>query len=337
LGAWAILLALIALVFASNQASTVHADDPGNRLLAVNGGPVFDARAYRLDAGDTATPTDTPTDTPVPPTTTPTDTATNTPVVPTNTATDTPTDTPIVPTNTPTDTPTNTPVAPTNTPTKTPTNTPVPPTSTPTNTPTPTPIKVNAQLRQIASFVVSSSRYPDPTYPAQSPKGVVVGRIVVRNLGVALRNVSFRVVSLSNNNYLLNADGGPGRVGSKLSVPNRNLPGGNQLWDRNENLSQDFRVGLLSRASFRLVLDVYANRVTALAAANGSNSSAGVEERIGSITIDLDPATPVYTLNLPVIIKLAISRHRAQRGVPQRTQSYLLCVLCGQDFLSLAC
>ena len=129
-------------------------------------------------------------------------------------------------------------------------------------------------------------------------------RIALRNQGVALRNVYFKVVSLPNNNYLLNADGGPGQVGSKLSVPNANLPGGNQLWDKNENLTQDFRVGLLSRSSFILQVDVYANKATvAAAAANGALES---EERVGSYLVEVDPEAPVAPANviyLPVVTK----------------------------------
>ena len=128
--------------------------------------------------------------------------------------------------------------------------------------------------------------------------------MAVRNQGVALRNVSFKVARLDNNNYLLNADGGPGRVGSKLSVPNANLPGGNQLWDKNENLTQDFRVGLLSRNSFILQVDVYANKATVAAAdANGAPES---EELLGSYLVEVDPEAPVAPANviyLPLVNK----------------------------------
>lgn len=128
--------------------------------------------------------------------------------------------------------------------------------------------------------------------------------MVVRNQEVTLRNVYFQVKSLSNNNYLLNADGGPGQVGSKLSVPNGNLPGGNQLWDKNENLLQDFRVGLMQRKSFTLVLNVYATKATATATDQSSSDEA--DELIDTITIELDPEAPVApsdTLYLPLVSK----------------------------------
>lgn len=129
-------------------------------------------------------------------------------------------------------------------------------------------------------------------------------RLVVRNQGVALRNVSFKVARWDNNNYLLNADGGPGQAGSKLSVPNATLPGGNQLWDQHENLMQDFRVGLLSRRSFILLVDVYANKVAVTAAdANGALES---EELVDSYLVEVDPAAPIAQTNLiylPVVSK----------------------------------
>lgn len=109
---------------------------------------------------------------------------------------------------------------------------------------------------------------------------------------------------MDNNNYLFNADGGPGQVGSKLSVPNANLPGDNELWDTDENLAQDFRVGLLQNKRFTLVLDLYAS--TATTAAAGQASAPEVDEFLGRLTLELDPEAPVapsYTLYLPVANK----------------------------------
>lgn len=126
----------------------------------------------------------------------------------------------------------------------------------------------------------------------------------VENEGMALRNVSFRVVKLTNNNYLLNADGAPGQVGSKLSVSNSALPGGNQLWDKHENLTQDFRIGLLSRSAFTFQVDVYASKAAVAAAdANGALES---EELVDSYLVEVDPEAPVAPDNviyLPVVSK----------------------------------
>ncbi|MCX6046416.1 MAG: hypothetical protein NT075_15020, partial [Chloroflexi bacterium] len=293
----------------------------------------------------TATPTNTPvpptaTNTTVPPTATatntpvpPTATATNTPVPPTATKTSTPvtpataTNTSVSPTATKTSTPvtpataTNTPVPPTATKTATPatatktpvpataTKTPVPPTATKTPVPptaTSTPVKVNGQLNQVSFDVTSFTTAPDATYPVQSPKGVVIATLKVKNEDRSLRNVSFRVVSLTQGNYLLNADGGPGQVGSKLSVPNNALPGGNQRWDKNELVTQNFRLGLLSTKSFLFQVDVYANKVTVTAAGAESPTSAETEELVGSFLVDANPEAvirPANQIYLPLINK----------------------------------
>lgn len=126
------------------------------------------------------------------------------------------------------------------------------------------------------------------------------------NESTALRNVSFRVTKLTNSNYLLNADGGPGQVGSKLSVPNSALPGGNQRWDKKEVLTQAFRIGLMARNSFTFQIDVYASKAPSAAATADSASSAESEGLIGSYLVEVDPEapmTPDYTLYLPVVNK----------------------------------
>lgn len=217
----------------------------------------------------------------------------NTPVPPTPTDTpppaDTPTDTPP-----PADTPTNTPP-----PAATPTGTPVPP-------PTPASGKVTGQLKQVLFIVTGLTKKPDRLYPAYSTKGVAVKLLLLKNKGSALRNVSFRVTNLSNKNYLLNADGGPGQVGSTLSVPNRALPGGNQRWDKNEVLAQSFRIGLQSRASFSFKVDVYATVAKVSAAGANQVDSIETEELIDSYTIDVDPEmmnANTHTLYLPLMNK----------------------------------
>jgi hypothetical protein len=116
----------------------------------------------------------------------------------------------------------------------------------------------------------------------------------VRNTGSTLRNVSFKVARLTNNNYLLNADGAPSQVGSRLSVSNNALPGGNQLWDKNELLTQNFRIGLLSRNAFVLQLDVYAIVVKAAAADADQEGGVKTEELVGSVTIEVDSETALH-------------------------------------------
>lgn len=251
----------------------------------------------------TATPTQTGTPTP---TATSTQTSTSTPTAtPTQTGTPTPTNTPS-PTDTPTARPTDTPTrmgvpfrtptaTPTPLPTDTPTNTPTPtdtPTDTPTSIPTPTLAKVNAQLLQAGFKIVGSTTAPDAAYPAQSPKGVMVLTFGAKNLGGSLRNVTFEMQQLTNNNYLLNADGGPGRTGSRLTLPNSALPNGDQQWDLNEMLGQNFSIGLMSRSTFSIRVDVYAIATTVAARTNGL--AANLQD---SFSLEVDPNTLSITSN----------------------------------------
>jgi len=231
-----------------------------------------------LAATPTATPTSTPTATP---------TSTSTPT-PTETPTSTPTETS---TSTPTPTPTSTSTStPTETPTSTPTETPTP-TSTPTSIPTATSTPVN-QLVQQKFSAASSTTLSDTTYPAQSTNGVITMRLQVTNISTPLNNVIFRVNKLPNN-YLLNADGGPGQVGSQLTVLNNALPSGNQVWDTNELLVQDFRIGLITRTGFAFQVDVYANKLTAQRTVGHQPNMVADQVFVGSFTVVVDPNAPI--------------------------------------------
>lgn len=151
-------------------------------------------------------------------------------------------------------------------------------------------------------MVASSTTTPDVAYPAQSTQGVLVATLGLNNTGAALKNVAYQVKTLTNGNYLLNADRGPGQVGSTLTVPNSALPGGNQLWDPTELLSQNFRIGLLSRSAFSFRVDVYATVATTVAAAGNAPST----ELQDSFVIEIDPeamSTTVYRLYLPVALR----------------------------------
>ena len=128
----------------------------------------------------------------------------------------------------------------------------------------------------------------------------------MENEGRSLRNVTLRVKKLTRNNYLLNADGGPGQEGSQLSVPNSNLPGGNQLLDENEKLTQDFRIGLLASKSFSFEVDVYAIKVKTVAAEADGSDHAETEELVGSYLVEADPEavdTLNHTIYLPMVNK----------------------------------
>ena len=97
---------------------------------------------------------------------------------------------------------------------------------------------------------------------------------------------------------MLNADGAPGQVGSRVTVANSALPGGNNVWELNESFSQDFRVGMMVAASLQLKVDAYAATGVNAAGADGNG-----DELLGSYYIELDPTAPdgAYIIYLPVI------------------------------------
>jgi len=146
------------------------------------------------------------------------------------------------------------------------------------------PEKINSQLAQISFGKVSSTTTPDATYPSQSTAGVLNARMVLRNNGGPVSDIYYQVTTLSNGNYLLNADGAPGQIGSKLSVVNGALPGGNSSWDQPEDLSQDFKIGVMVAAGFQFRVDVYG-----VIAATPTVSSAPAAELLGSYLLELDP------------------------------------------------
>lgn len=104
---------------------------------------------------------------------------------------------------------------------------------------------------------------PDPNYPiGLNPAGVYTLTLTLQlNAGsTPQHNVFFQVMTLSNNNFLLNADGQPGQAGAQLSVPDASLPGGNSLWDPpppSDLLIQAFRIGLSNLNKFQFFIDVY--------------------------------------------------------------------------------
>jgi len=114
----------------------------------------------------------------------------------------------------------------------------------------------------------------------------------VTNISTPLNNVIFRVNKLPNN-YLLNADGGPGQVGSQLTVLNNALPSGNQVWDTNELLVQDFRIGLITRTGFAFQVDVYANKLTAQRTVGHQPNMVADQVFVGSFTVVVDPNAPI--------------------------------------------
>ncbi|MEZ4863087.1 MAG: choice-of-anchor D domain-containing protein [Caldilineaceae bacterium] len=158
--------------------------------------------------------------------------------------------------------------------------------------------KATSQVTQLSFSKLSSTTTPDSSYPSQSTAGVLVARMVLRNNGGNIDQIYFRVNVLNNNNWLLNADGAPGQVGSRLTAANSALPGGDNLWQANESFTQDFRIGVMRAASIQFKVDLYAvPGVTA-----SSTDSAG-DELLGSYYIELDPNAPegAHILYLPVV------------------------------------
>lgn len=87
-------------------------------------------------------------------------------------------------------------------------------------------------------------------------------------------------------------------------MANSALPGGNQLWGKNEQLSQAFRIGLMSRNAFVIQLDVYATKTVVTAADADPNSAEGIEELVDTFTIEIDPEAqvpPNNALYLPIV------------------------------------
>lgn len=117
-------------------------------------------------------------------------------------------------------------------------------------------------------------------------------RLQVTNISTPLNNVVFRVSKLPNG-YLLNADGSPGQVGSQLTVSDSALPGSNQVWDTNELLVQDFRIGLMTRAGFAFQVDVYANKISAQKPIGRRPNNVADQVFVGSFTVVVDPNAPI--------------------------------------------
>jgi hypothetical protein len=99
------------------------------------------------------------------------------------------------------------------------------------------------------------------TDPESSCEGASFGTLLYRftftnTTSAALSDVFFEVVILTGGNVLCNADGGPGGVGSTLSVPPVNL-GEDRVLSPGESFTVEFEIGLASSASFDFFVDVY--------------------------------------------------------------------------------
>ncbi len=135
-------------------------------------------------------------------------------------------------------------------------------------------LPVNSNITVQGTPTTQFNAAPDATYGAQSPAGVYTITATFRNVAnpaVALHDVYFKVKEIDHtggaDNYLLNADGGPGQVGAQLSIANSSLPGGDELWSQNEDLAAQFVIGLDERRRFTFMVDVYGVEAPTVAAA----------------------------------------------------------------------
>lgn len=96
----------------------------------------------------------------------------------------------------------------------------------------------------------------DPTATTHGALGEVTFDFEFVNDGSqALDNLQI-IINSTNNATIVNADGGPGHVGSTFTIPNSSLPGGNGLLDIGEKLTVQFVVAIES-ASWHMDFEVF--------------------------------------------------------------------------------
>ncbi len=84
----------------------------------------------------------------------------------------------------------------------------------------------------------------------RAPAGVFTMQATFLNLSQGkIEDIAFEVVDLTRNNLLLNADGGPGGEGSRISIPGEVEPG--------DSFSVDFEIGLQEASPFRFFVDAF--------------------------------------------------------------------------------
>ncbi|MBX3010483.1 MAG: hypothetical protein KF832_03210 [Caldilineaceae bacterium] len=148
---------------------------------------------------------------------------------------------------------------------------------------------------------------PHAAYAAQSPAGVYTITATFRNIttpATSFYNVYFRVKQINHangENYLLNADGGPGQVGAVLSVSNSALPGNDERWTLTEDLPVAFVIGLDERRQFTFKIDLFGQAEAVVGASDPAS------HHLGSFTFTVDPTEPLSNapqrLFLPLITK----------------------------------
>jgi lysophospholipase L1-like esterase len=115
---------------------------------------------------------------------------------------------------------------------------------------TKTPTNINSLLT-----LSGSSATHDPSAAPNALHGVYFLTATLTNSSAQpLSNLFFRVTTLSENNVILDADGGPSGEGGKLSVPTGAL-GENGILDPGEALTVVFRIGVMAPRAFTLAFD----------------------------------------------------------------------------------
>jgi hypothetical protein len=146
------------------------------------------------------------------------------------------------------------------------------------------PVNINSSL-QMTKVITSYDRTPQ----ASAPSGVYTITATFKNISTNnLTDLYFKVVTLTNGNLLLNADGGPAGVGAILTAPGHVVHPG-------DTFQVIYHVGLRTSVNFTLLVDAYGigSATTSLAE---NVPSAGNDFRFE--THDLG-----YSLFLPVVIQ----------------------------------
>ena len=145
----------------------------------------------------------------------------------------------------------------------------------------------------------SSQTNYNPTSAPNAPAGIYTITATFRNISTAtLKDLHFEVTQLSNNNLLLNADGGPAGVGAILSVPPASL-GPDEVLSPDETFTIGFEIGLASAKPFNFFVDAYGVVVDGLSITSLTEGD--------SFHFDIDPnAAPAkdgHRYYMPIIVK----------------------------------